>query len=46
MAQTTLETLLEADAFFLEWLRFEDVAGGRAMRLRGSGEDYWRVDAD
>jgi len=29
-----------------EWLRFADVANGKAMRLKASGEDYWRVDAD
>lgn len=29
-----------------EWLLFADVANGKAMRLKASGEDYWRVDAE
>jgi len=29
-----------------EWIQFFDVVDGKAMRLRFSGEDFWRVAAD
>ncbi|HWC17113.1 MAG TPA: serine hydrolase domain-containing protein, partial [Terriglobales bacterium] len=29
-----------------EWIQFFDVVDGRAMRLRLSGEDFWRVAVD
>ncbi len=29
-----------------EWVRFADVVNGKAMRLKLSGEDRWRVTAD
>ena len=29
-----------------EWLRFADIVNGKAMRLKLSGEDMWRVMAD
>lgn len=29
-----------------EWVRFFDLVNGKAMRLKFSGDDFWRVDAD
>jgi len=29
-----------------EWLRFHDFVNGKAMRVKASGEDLWRVSAD
>ena len=28
-----------------EWIAFLDVVGGKAMHLKFSGEDYWRVES-
>ena len=48
---TPLETI-DSNTFRLidepqspEWIAFLDVVNGKAMRLKFSGEDYWRVEA-
>jgi CubicO group peptidase (beta-lactamase class C family) len=37
---------LRDEAYSPEWIRFADVVNGKAMRLKFSGEDLWRVMAD
>jgi CubicO group peptidase (beta-lactamase class C family) len=29
-----------------EWISFHDIVNGKAMRLKLSGDDFWRVEAD
>jgi hypothetical protein len=43
---------IDSDTFSLadkpqnpEWIAFLDVVGGKAMHLKFSGEDYWRVES-
>lgn len=35
--------LLRDEPYNPEWIRFAEVVGGQAMRLKFSGEDFWRV---
>lgn len=37
--------LFTDDEWNTEWIKFFDGAQGKAMRLKLSGEDFWRVDA-
>jgi CubicO group peptidase (beta-lactamase class C family) len=38
--------LLRDDEHSTEWIRFADIVNGKAMRLKISGEDMWRVMTD
>ena len=38
--------LLRDTEYSPEWIRFADIVNGKAMRLKLSGEDMWRVMAD
>jgi len=38
--------MLRDDEHSTEWIRFADIVNGKAMRLKISGEDMWRVMTD
>jgi hypothetical protein len=37
--------VLRDEEWNTEWIRFFDVVNGKAMRLKVSGDDFWRLDA-
>jgi len=46
LAPIDANTFRLADSQFNpEWIRFLDVANGKSMHLKFSGEDYWRMDS-